>query len=91
MKYKLTILSILLFNLLLSSQTLGELEVSVSTAATGGNYAPRHVLAIWIEDDQGNFVKTLLSYASERRTHLNTWQASTNNAGTEYNTVDAIT
>lgn len=73
------------------AQSTGELSISVATSETGGNYAPKHVVAIWIENDQGNFIKTLLAYAATRKTHLNTWQASTNDAGTEYNTVDAIT
>ena len=73
------------------AQTTGEFNVTVTTSETGGNYAPRNVVAIWIEDGQGNFVKTLLVYAATRKTHLNTWQASTNNAGSEFNTVDAIT
>ena len=33
----------------------------------------------------------MLAYAQTRKTHLNTWQASTANAGTEFNTTDAIT
>jgi hypothetical protein len=46
---------------------------------------------MWIEDNQGNFVKTLLAYAANRKTHLNTWEASTTAAGSPFNTVDAIT
>jgi len=72
------------------AQTEGTLTVTVSTSETGGNYAPRNIVAIWIEDDQGDFVKTLLAYAQTRRTHLNTWQASTTAAGSPYNTTDAI-
>jgi nitronate monooxygenase len=49
------------------------------------------VVAIWVEDNQGNFVKTLLAYAQNRKTHLNTWEASTTAAGIPFNTVDAIT
>lgn len=73
------------------AQTAGELTVSTTTSPADGNYAPRNIVAIWIEDDAGNFVKTLLAYAQNRKTHLNTWQASTAAAGSEYNTVDAIT
>jgi hypothetical protein len=73
------------------TQSSGNLNVTVTTSDAGGNYAPRHVVAVWIEDGQGNFVKTLLAYAANRITHLNTWQAATNNAGSEFNTVDAIT
>jgi hypothetical protein len=32
-----------------------------------------------------------MAYANYQKTHLNTWQASTKNAGTEYNTTDAVT
>ncbi len=73
------------------AQTSGELTVEVTTSETGGNFAPRNIVAIWIENDQGEFIKTLLAYAQNRKTHLNTWQAITNAAGTEFNTTDAIT
>lgn len=90
-KNYLTILFTFFLGFLLNAQTAGELTVSVSTSSTGGNYAPRNVVAIWIEDEAGDFVKTLLAYAQQRITHLNTWQASTTAAGSPYNVVDAIT
>ena len=77
--------------LLTFAQTEGTLSVSVATSATGGNYAPKNIVAVWVEDNQGNFVKTLLAYAQTRKTHLNTWEASTTAAGSPFNTVDAIT
>jgi len=73
------------------SQTYGHLNVSVSTSEAGGNFAPKNIVAIWVEDAEGNFVKTLLAYAQNRITYLNTWQASTSSAGTEFNVTDAIT
>jgi hypothetical protein len=85
----------LLFVLLASSwiqaQTTGTLTVTATTSETGGNYAPKNIVAVWIEDERGNFVKTLLAYAVNRKTHLNTWEASTTAAGSPFNTVDAIT
>jgi hypothetical protein len=72
------------------AQTNGTLSVSVTTSSTGGNYAPRNIVAIWIEDNSGKFVKTLLAYANTRKTHLNTWEASTTTAGNAFNTIDAI-
>jgi hypothetical protein len=74
----------------LNAQTSGELTVSATTSSTGGNFAPRNIVAIWVEDDAGNFVKTLLAYAQQRKTHLNTWQATTTEAGSPFNIVDAI-
>jgi len=46
------------------AQTNGTLAVSVTTSSTGGNYAPRNIVAIWVEDNSGKFVKTLLAYAN---------------------------
>ena len=86
-----TILFTLFIGFGLNAQTSGELTVSTTTSSAGGNYAPRNIVAIWIEDDAGNFVKTLLAYAQERKTHLNTWQETTTEAGSPYNVVDAIT
>lgn len=73
----------------IQAQTSGILSVSVTTSSTGGTYAPRNILAIWIEDNSGKFVKTLLAYANTRMTHLNTWQASSLAAGQEFNKTDA--
>jgi hypothetical protein len=73
------------------AQTEGTLTVTTTTSSAGGNYAPKNIVAIWIEDGQGNFIKTLLAYAETRKTHLNTWEASTTAAGSPFNTVDAIT
>lgn len=75
---------------LISAQTTGTLDVQVTTSSTGGNFEPRNVLAIWIEDSSGAFVKTLLAYAETRKTYLNTWEASTTAAGSAFNTTDAI-
>lgn len=75
----------------LSAQTNGKLDVSVVTSSAGGNYAPRNIIAIWIEDSSGNFVKTLLAYADKRIQHLNTWEKSTSSKNIMYNRTDAIT
>jgi hypothetical protein len=73
------------------AQTSGTLTVTTTTSSAGGNYAPKNIVAMWIEDEQGDWVKTLLAYAANRKTHLNTWEASTTAAGSPFNTVDAIT
>lgn len=73
------------------AQTTGKLQVTTTTKGTGGNYAPKNIVAIWVENENGQFVKTLAAYANSRKTYLNTWEASTTNAGSVYNSVDAIT
>lgn len=90
-KLYLTLAFIFLIVYSIIAQTTGELDVTTTTSATGGNYAPKNIVAIWVEDGSGNFIKTLLAYAQNRITHLNTWQEVTLAAGSEYNRVDAIT
>lgn len=47
----------------------GLMTFTVRTVSAGGNYAPKHVLAIWIEDANG-FVKTRLARANTRKQYL---------------------
>ena len=56
-----------------SANSTGTLSVSVLTVAPGGGYAPKNVVAIWIETNAGVFVKSLLVYANARKTDLTTW------------------
>ena len=81
-------LSLLFFTA--TAQTQGELSVTVTTSKTGGEYAPRNIISIWVENIEGQFVKTLLAQAEKRISHLNLWQAATKAVGSEYNRVDAI-
>jgi hypothetical protein len=62
------------------------LFVSVATSTAGGNYTPRNVVAIWVENSAGTFVKTLTVYAQAREYDLTHWSASSGG-----NKVDAIT
>jgi hypothetical protein len=67
------------------------LSFSVTTAATGLDYSPRNIGAVWIADGGGKFVKSLEVWASRRITHLEHWNAATAAAGRARDTVDAIT
>lgn len=91
MKNKYLVILALLFTAPLLAQTYGHLNVNFTSSQAGGNYAPRNIVAVWVEDADGHFVKTLMAYAQNRITHLNIWQAATVAAGSEYNRVDAIT
>ena len=70
-----------------TAQTTGKLEVTVKTSDAGGKYRPKHTIAIWIEDESGKFVKTLMSYAQKYRWTLGRWTTTTQNAGSQYNIV----
>ena len=62
------------------------LIVSTVTSGTGGSYAPKNVVAIWIENSSGTFIKSLTVYAAERKYDLTNWGSSSNE-----NTTDAVT
>ncbi|MCA9731513.1 DUF2271 domain-containing protein [candidate division KSB1 bacterium] len=80
--------SILLFFpiFLLAQNTTESVQFKVTTSSPGGQYSPRNIGAIWIEDASGNFVRTLEVWANRRKQYLYTW-----NKETSGNTVDAIT
>lgn len=64
----------------------GSVSFTIKTVDNSKHYSPAHVLAIWVEDGDGKFVKTLKIQANHHRQNLYTWNAKS--AG---NTVDAIT
>jgi len=68
-----------------NTTTAGTLTVTATTSLAWGGYAPSNIVAIWLEDNTGKFVKTLLAYAQERKQYLTNFIASTAN-----NRVDAI-
>ena len=70
-----------------SVKTAGNLDVTVTASTYNGRYAPRHVMAIWVESSSGTFVKTLVAKAAERRQYLTNWLKATSSG----NTTDAIT
>lgn len=59
---------------------------TVSTTTYSGHYAPRHVLAIWVENSSGTFVKTLVLNAAARKQYLTNWIKAS-----AQNTTDAST
>ena len=73
-----------------SAQTKGALTVSTTTSATSspgrfGNLDV-NVTAIWIENESGNFIKSLFVSGTKRTKKLLTWYSSA-----VRNTVDAVT
>lgn len=64
----------------------GGLVFQFTTASLNGKYAPKNIVAVWITDSNGAFVKTLDLRAAKRAEHLVAWNADTN-----ANIVDAVT
>ena len=72
-----------------SKKTAGTLTVTTTTSTYNGNFSPRHVLAIWVENNSGAFVKTLLVNAQARRQYLTNWYNSTSSGNTTNATTGA--
>lgn len=68
-----------------NASTTGLLTVSTSTSQVWGGYQPNNIVAIWVEDSSGKFVKTLMVYAEVRLNYLTHFMTSADN-----NRVDAI-
>lgn len=92
MKKAILFISMIIITINSQSQTSGTLTVTATTSKTSTpEYTPKNIVAFWIEDSNGLFVKTLLAYADERKQYLKNWRAKTTIAGSVYNSVDAIT
>lgn len=59
-----------------SARAQETLQVSFDTTPVGGKYAPRNILAVWIEDETGAFVRTIDRWAGVRINHLVAWSAA---------------
>ena len=70
-----------------AQNTSGQLTVTATTLTTNGTYAPKNVVAMWIQDSSGKFVKTMLILGSARKAHLTNWVTATPVG----NSIDAIT
>lgn len=66
----------------------GTLNLKFTTKATNGQFSPRHLLAVWITKQDGNFLKTLLLNAQNQHYihYLGEWNSYSNG-----NKTDAIT
>jgi hypothetical protein len=71
----------------IKAQTAGSFTFTINPVAHNGSYGAKHVVAIWIENAAGTFVKTKLRQSSSSTIdHLATW---TSNSAS--NVVDATT
>lgn len=74
----------LIASLLAASAASGQtLSSTFTTTSNGGNYAPRNIVAVWVEDSNGTFVKTIGRWASREKADLKGWIAKAGNADTD--------
>ncbi len=74
------------FSLMAFSQTNGTLTFTATTINQQGTYNPNNIMAIWITNSTGTFVKTLKKMGLQRVQYLTQWRT---NSGS--NVTDAIT
>lgn len=53
-----------------------QVRITATTTTKGGQFAPANVVAVWIEDAQGNFVKTIDRWSAVRTQYLLDWTAA---------------
>lgn len=68
------------------AQTDGSVAFTVTTSNVNGGYNPRNVMAIWVVNSSGTFVKTLKRMARTRIGYLTQWNGQSGG-----NVVDAVT
>jgi len=83
-------IAFLLYGSTLTGQTNGSLTYTVKTLPTGANYSPKHVLAIWVEDNNGNLIKNLEVSGATRRQYLYTWKTKSGGSTTDITTGSTI-
>lgn len=66
--------------------TNGSVTFTVTTVSEGGQYAPKNIVAIWIKNSSGAFIRSMKVMAATRIQYLYQWKASSN-----LNTTNAIT
>jgi hypothetical protein len=69
-----------------SVATDGNVSFTVKTVTYDGDRSPKNIVAIWVEDKDGNFIKTRLLQADKRKEWLLTW-----NDKSKGSTLDATT
>jgi len=64
------------------------LTVAFDTTPNGGTFAPKNVVAVWIENSGGQFVKTIGRWANVRKVDLVAWTAA---SGSDLDAVSGAT
>ena len=70
-----------------AANTAGSATFSVTTSTYTAQYAPNHVVVVWVVDSSNRFVKTLCRHAGSRIGYLSRWATSRGS----YTNVDGTT
>jgi len=83
---KLLILILAGISLNIYAQTAGTATFTVTNISNGGAYSPKNIIAIWIKNSSGTFIRTMKVMAQQRIQYLYKWKQSSG-----LNTVNAVT
>lgn len=86
------VLSGMLFANLTNAQTPGTLSFSFTQVAHTGSWGSKHVLAVWIQDNSDNFIRTKFRYwGNGTDDHLPNWKTNSNENITDATTGPTLT
>ncbi|MFM2290963.1 MAG: hypothetical protein RIS29_776 [Bacteroidota bacterium] len=71
--------------------TAGTMTASVSTSTYSGQYAPRHVMAVWVVNSSGTFIKSLNVYGNNYTSYLTNWKSASSSNKTDATTGATLT
>ncbi len=79
-----TLRALLLLLLALGAPTAAEtLSLTFKTTAPGGGYAPKNIVAVWVESSGGAFVRTIGDWSGTRRSNLVQWRSAAGRSDTD--------
>ena len=93
MKKLLLPLFLFMFVSLMNAQTAGTLSVTTTTRINSNDYGSSHIMAIWVQNSSGTFVKSVCAFAATRVNELTSWVANSakNKVGLVSTGVDVTT
>lgn len=69
-----------------SNSTSGTMSAVVTTTTYSGRYSPKHVMAAWIVNSSGTFVKSLNVYGNNYMNYLTSWVSASASSKTDATT-----
>ncbi len=76
-------LGVALVSSLAAAQTLRATFTTTPAPPGGRNYAPRNVVAVWVEDSSGTFVKTIGRWGTREHSNLVSWRGKAGTSDTD--------
>lgn len=73
-------------NFTTTNSTAGSMTAVIATTTYSGHYAPKHVMAAWIVNSSGTFVKSLNVYGNNYMNYLTNWVSASSSSKTDATT-----